>query len=84
MRLINAENITIKLPATLSGKQLTQAFIMVKESLDELPTVEAIPIEWLERFVSEKGYDTYWAWFTSKLIDAWREEHGDEKGTDEP
>lgn len=71
MRLIDADDLTINLPDTLSGKQLTQVFIMVKESFDKLPTVEAIPIEWLK----EQAEDTPYEHRVDGLIERWRREH---------
>jgi len=42
------------------------------------PTVEAIPIEWLKRFKAGEYKDSYWSWFTDRLIKMWREEQSNE------
>lgn len=73
MRLIDADDITIKLPFILGGKKLTQIFLSVKESLDILPTVDAIPIEWLKRWAE----NTHNNIIAQNIINDWEKERGD-------
>jgi hypothetical protein len=81
MRLIDADAIEWKSPAV---------GIVHKSGIDAMPTVEAIPIEWLNRIASEwktrkipmgdpddGEYIIFQTWkLTKRIIDEWREERG--------
>lgn len=51
-----------------NGKSLLMSLI------DSIPTVDAIPIEWLKRKMNEHKLDGF-AWIFEAVIDEWRREH---------
>ena len=53
MRLIDVEKMIIKIPAELPERQRLRILNIFRESIEQTPTVEAIPIEWLEQ-IAEK------------------------------
>lgn len=67
MRLIDADRII---------KEYTSEDMAIGgiDIIKTAPTVEAIPIEWLKRFKAGECQDSYWSWFTDRLIKMWREE----------
>lgn len=52
MRLINADNIVVYIGGRINGKTIFAD--MVKKILDQQPTVEAIPIEWINKHIDEE------------------------------
>lgn len=49
-------------------------FSYVCEQIDEQPTVDAIPVEWLTAKISEHNSDGF-AWMFEAVRDVWRKEH---------
>lgn len=77
MRAIDADAIKYRpIPhVALFGDVKTKQDTVTRGEIDEMPTVEAIPVEWIERFGKENFYD----WDTefnaiSVMLDAWRKE----------
>lgn len=77
MRAIDADAIKYRpIPhVALFGNVKTKQDTVTRGEIDEMPTVEAIPVEWIERFGKENFYD----WDTefnaiSVMLDAWRKE----------
>lgn len=52
MRLIDADNIVVYKGGRINGKTIFAD--MVKKILDQQPTVEAIPIDWINKHIDEK------------------------------
>lgn len=82
MRAIDADAIKYRpIPhVALFGDVKTKQDTVTRGEIDEMPTVEAIPVEWIERFGKENFYD----WDTefnaiSVMLDAWRKEGKNEK-----
>ena len=77
MRPIDADAIKYRpIPhVALFGNVKTKQDTVTRGEIDEMPTVEAVPVEWIERFGKENFYD----WDTefnaiSVMLDAWRKE----------
>lgn len=70
----------------IDGDRLKSEHPVVSFLVDDAPTVEAIPIEWLKEnlenteFVFGSGVNTIYAGETiwELIVNAWREDHGDE------
>lgn len=50
MRLIDVERMIFKIPAELTERQRLRILNIIGESIEQTPTVEAIPIEWIEEY----------------------------------
>ena len=96
MRLIDVERMIFKIPAELTERQRLRILNIIGESIEQTPTVEAIPIEWLIEYAEVNEYETDDEQVTIKLgqivdliIDDFKEaltyseEAEDEEGTDE-
>jgi len=76
MRLIDADRLKPDVQAWTAEKKFEYRYS--PEVINNAPTVEAIPIEWLKRFKAGECQDSYWSWFTDRLIKMWREEQSNE------
>lgn len=82
MRPIDADAIKYRpIPhVALFSNVKTKQDTVTRGEIDEMPTVEAVPVEWIERFGKENFYD----WDTefnaiSVMLDAWRKEGKNER-----
>ena len=70
-RLIDAEVLKERIiTPRANGKDL------ITELIDSMPTVDAIPIEWLIRMRNKHNNDGF-AWIYEAVMDDWREEHAE-------
>lgn len=67
--------------------ELRGVFGQIEEGLNELPTVEAIPIEWIKKYASMKRtndeMDCYWHFWEEdvlKMVDEWEKENESDCG----
>ena len=50
--------------------------LALQEALNKVPTVDAVPIEWLIRMRNKHNNDGF-AWIYEAVMDDWREEHAE-------
>jgi len=78
MRLIDADEIEYESVAKEDRKGGFYATdIVEKEDIDKMPTIEAIPIVWIEKNMGEliaQGHNLQASYF-AEIISLWREEH---------
>lgn len=72
MRLIDADEIKIRLPFTLPWRKMMLLRNSIIQGIRDTPTVDAIPIAWLE----DQAEDTNFQHRVEGLIERWRREHG--------
>ena len=77
MRLIDVERMIFKIPAELTERQRLRILNIIGESIEQTPTVEAIPIEWIKTRIEPlywtadgRGVQDVAYW----LIDEWHKE----------
>lgn len=71
IRLIDAEALKEHIiTPRANGKDL------ITELIDSMPTIYAIPIEWLIRMRNKHNNDGF-AWIYEAVMDDWREEHAE-------
>lgn len=77
MRLIDADKLLPKLWVCYEEN---------KPIVDAEPTVEAIPIEWLRKYVDEHDeiVEEGLYWIVEEIIDEWREENGTDRQEETP
>lgn len=71
-RLIDADKIKIRLPFKLPRYNMMLLRNSIIQGVQNTPTVDAIPIAWLE----EQAEDTPYQHRVERLIERWRREHG--------
>lgn len=74
MRLIDIDK-HFKLNEALYRADIEVPLHRVKYALESLPTVEAIPIEWIKKWC---GNEPYWSNLAMHLIEDWGKENGDQ------
>lgn len=77
MRPIDADAITYKYMFKHGGF----AEAVEKENIDMMPTVDAIPIEWIEAQIEEAGYSGYdmHAYELATMLEEWKEKERKEE-----
>lgn len=60
----------------LISKMLEDTF---KRQIEKMPTIEAIPIEWIKEFIAKKGWARHY--LTEEIINAWEAENGTDRET---
>ena len=76
-RLIDADEIIIRLPFTLPRYNMMLLRNSIMQGIQDTPTVDAIPIEWLEKRAKRERRVTVKQWL-EKLIKDYREEQANE------
>lgn len=70
-RLIDADEIKIRLPFILPPYNMMRLRNSIMQGIQDTPTVDAIPIAWLE----DQAEDTTYQHRVDGLIERWRREH---------
>lgn len=73
MRLINADELevySVTVPEDCDIESYMEGAGDVLEIIDKMPTIEAIPVEWIEKYIYKHGLYTC----AMEVISAWREE----------
>lgn len=80
MRLIDAKKMIIKIPAELPERQRLRILNIIRKSIEQAPTVEAIPIEWMEKYADLNRFTTpdgqviiRFRWIVDVMVADWRE-----------
>lgn len=80
MRLIDADklNLDICIAKSLNKAESTYDYAYSEKMIEKAPTVEAIPVEWIEELSAKlKEEDNFEkAMFLLDMIDVWEEENG--------
>ena len=78
MRLIDADKIEFVLPRTLTEEEKNTYNLVIGKAFDNAPTVEAIPIEFIEKYLEKwkhaETYDIVHSWWLIIKRD-WEKEH---------
>lgn len=80
MKLVNVED--LKVLVAVESKGEIRYGKLVTDLFEDIPTVKAIPIEWLKKFANERakneddeGYWHYWGTDLLQMIEQWEKEN---------
>ncbi len=80
MRLIDADKMIVKIPAELPERQRHRILNIIGKSIEQTPTVDAIPIKWMEEYADLNRFTTpdgqviiRFRWIVDEMVADWRE-----------
>ena len=80
MRLIDADKIEFVLPRTLTEEEKKTYGLVIKKAFNNAPTVDAIPIKWMEEYADLNRFTTpdgqviiKFRWIVDEMVADWRE-----------
>lgn len=77
MRMIDADKLVNDIAEHITVKAVSRVLAITQGQ----PTVEAIPVEWLRKYVDEHDeiVEEGLYWIVEEIIDDWREENGTDR-----
>lgn len=81
MRLIDADALIKRLDYCVSQGLGSKIAFMFKDMVDEAPTVDAVPVEWIEIDIEESsfsGYDMH-SYEVASMLEEWKEKERKEE-----